>query len=367
MMLNERLKILCMMYFPTPFEWWRWHDWCPEKNKPSVFYGYDKLPTRDQFAGGGIIKCQDLAEIFPNTRGSGSVLYLVSSALPVSAIPMVKYAKKKGLKVVLNQNGVAYPAWAKGEWERINIPLKSVIQAADFVFYQSQFCKLSADKYLGEVQVPYAILHNAVDTSLFAPSKGYPEGFRLLLSGSHHNFYRIQVAFETLDKIRHSIKEAKLVIAGRYLWRQNETEALQEAIDYAKAKDISKYVEFNGAYSQKDAPALMQGCHVLLHTQYNDACPRLVIEAMSCGLPIVYSASGGVPELVGRFAGVGVAAPLDWDQGHPPGAEDLAAALLEVHSKYKSYSQAARERAVERFDLRRWIDKHKCVFQQLMT
>jgi len=269
MMLSERFRTHFMWHFPELFERWRWCDWHPERNKPSVFYGYDKLPTRDQFAGGGIIKCQDLAKIFPNSPGSGSILYLVSSALPYSVIQMVKYAKRRKLKVVLNQNGVAYPGWAKEGWERINIPYKSVIQGADFVFYQSQFCKISADRYLGEIQVPHTILHNSVDTSFFLPSKVSPEGLRLLLSGSHHQFYRIQVALETLEKVRSSVKEAKLIIAGRYLWRRNETEALQEAMSYAVAKSVEKCVEFPGAYSQQAAPALMMGCHILLHTQYN--------------------------------------------------------------------------------------------------
>jgi len=365
MMLDERFRMYCMLHFPKLFEWWRWHDWCSKRNKPSVFYGYDELPTRDQFAGGGIIKCQDLAEIFPNTPGAGSILYLVSSALPYSVIPMVKYAKRKGLKVVVNQNGVAYPAWAKEEWERINIPLKSVIQNADFVFYQSQFCKLSADRYLGEIQVPYMILHNSVDTSFFIPSRIYPEGFRLLLAGSHHNFYRIQVALETFEKIRRSIKGAKLIIAGRYLWCRNETEALQEAMNYAVAKGVEKCIEFPGAYSQKDAPTLMQECHMLLHTKYNDPCPRLVIEAMSCGLPIVYSASGGTSELVGDYAGIGIPAPLDWEEEHPPKASDLAEAVLKIWGKYSDYSTMARMRAVEKFNVGLWVQRHRELFEDL--
>ena len=364
-MFSERIRRHCMFRFPKLYEWWRWRDWRPERNKASVFYGYDKLPTKDQFAGGGIIKCQDLEKIFPNSPGSGSILYLVSSALPHSVIPMVEYAKRKGLKVVLNQNGVAYPGWANGRWERINIPYKNVIQSADFVFYQSQFCKLSADRYLGEIQAPHMILHNAVDTSFFIPSKISSEGFRLLLAGSHHHFYRVRVALETLEKIRRSNKEAKLIIAGRYLWRQNETDALQEAMNYAATKGIREYVEFNGAYSQKDAPALLQGCHILLHTKYNDPCPRLVVEAMSCGLPIAYSASGGVPELVGDNAGIGIPAPLDWEEDHPPEASDLAEAVLKIWGKYSDYAKNARMQAVEKFDVGLWIQRHREIFAEL--
>ena len=53
--------------------------------------------------------------------------------------------------------------------------------------------------------------------------------------------------------------------------------------------------------------------------------PTVVLEALASGLPVVYSASGGTPELVGDDAGVGVPAPLDWEQDHPPAPEALAA------------------------------------------
>ena len=38
--------------------------------------------------------------------------------------------------------------------------------------------------------------------------------------------------------------------------------------------------------------------------KYKDPCPNSVIEAMSCGLPILYSNSGGLPELVNNRCGV---------------------------------------------------------------
>ena len=70
-----------------------------------------------------------------------------------------------------------------------------------------------------------------------------------------------------------------------------------------------------------------------------------------------------MPELVGPDAGIGVDAPLDWDRDHPPDPAALADAVLEIAAGRPRFGAAARKRAVERFDVKWWIARHRAVFE----
>lgn len=126
---------------------------------------------------------------------------------------------------------------------------------------------------------------------------------------------------------------------------------------------VADLVEFVGPYTQSEAPALLQRAHILLHTKYNDPCPGIVIEALSSGLPVVYSASGGVPELVGEDAGVGIPVESSFDRTFPPDPSALAIGIERVQASLREYSAAARRRAVQRFDIEPWLARHAEVFE----
>jgi hypothetical protein len=126
-------------------------------------------------------------------------------------------------------------------------------------------------------------------------------------------------------------------------------------------------VEFLGEYTQRDAPGIFGRADVLIHTRYDDLCPNVVIEAMACGVPVVYSRSGGTPELVGNAAGIGVETGHSWDQEPIADPDAWADALERVVSDRPVYSDAARQRAVECFDLRPWIQRHGRIFERVMS
>ena len=328
-----------------------------------VSYGHFSLPSRDEPAVGGIVKLQSLSEVFPNTPLRYNVLYLVSSRLPDGAVILARWAKRKGARFVLNQNGVAYPGWYGDGWESINAPMRTLLSMADHVFYQSEFCRISADRFAGPPAGPWEILHNAVDVEMFTPrtDRRDASALTLLLGGSQDMWYRYASAIDTLALLVRDGINARLIVTGRLGWTKDAPAARKKADDYARERGVSERVEFTGPYTQAQAPAIFRRADVLLHTKYNDPCPAVVVEALASGLPVAFSASGGVPELVGD-AGLGVDAPRQWDRDVPPDPPALAAAVTRIAGNRDAFARLARQRAVDHLNLRAWLDRHRAVF-----
>jgi hypothetical protein len=70
-------------------------------------------------------------------------------------------------------------------------------------------------------------------------------------------------------------------------------------------------------------------------------------------------------ELVGGVAGIGVPHADGWERDEPPEPDALAHAVDRVLGDLPGYSAAARARAVERFSLEPWLDRHREIFERL--
>jgi glycosyltransferase involved in cell wall biosynthesis len=336
---------------------WRWARLALSRRRaPGVraFYGHDRIPAPGEAVSGGTGKFQRLAQVFPNHPTDFTLLYLGSTWLPRDVGLLLRYAERRQVPIVVNQSGVAYPAWAGAETDAINGPFQRALLAADHVLYQSEFCKRSADEFLGEPRGTWEVLPNAVDTDFFTPGDARDgSGPVLLLGGDQTQAYRLELALRTLAEL----PDARMVVTGRLV---SDPEPLVRELG------LGGRVEFVGRYTQAEAPALYRRGDLLLHTKVLDPCPTLVVEAMACGLPVVYARSGGTVELVGDEAGIGVPHPESWERDQPPAAEALAEAVRAVLGDRERYARAARRRAVEHFDLQPWLARHEQLFTELV-
>ena len=322
---------------------------------------------RNEITNGGAVKLTLLAETFPHSYPNSSILYTVSSVSHVGKSAIVNTAKNKGIKIVLNQNGVAYKAWLSNGWEERNQILREIYEKADFVIFQSEFCRIGAEKFLGHCKVPSRVVFNPVDIHKFRPNpfENNDPSPILLLGGNQFSAYRFKTSAIALSHIIKHYPLSRLVVTGK-LWGDSQDVSKREANIFLKEMGIDGKVDFTGQYSQEDAVTIFQKANILIHPQFNDASPTLVSEAMACGLPVVYSLSGGTPELVGKDAGIGIPVENSWENISIPNPQLMAEAVLTIWQNRIIFSEAARETAETKFSLFKFIETHNEIFSEIL-
>lgn len=324
---------------------------------PRVFYS----GARSGDTGGPLVKVQRLQQAFPQSMGMFNLIYSLSNT-PYLSRNILERLKARGTRIVHNQNGVFYPGWYDGDWEAENTRMSHAYHLADHVFWQSAFCRACADQFLGIRDGGGEVLFNAVDIAHFAPRENSKTNgpFTFLLTGKlqSHLAYRLEDSIAGLAHVRAAGLDAILTIAGRL-----DAGATDAALATAQKYGLGSQVRLLGPYSQIRAPSVYRAADAYVMTKHADPCPNTVIEAMACGLPVAFVASGGVPELVGKDAGAGVEANNNWERPFRPNPEALGAAMLSVAEHHKLMSSAARRRAETNFNLDTWLNRHTKIFR----
>jgi glycosyltransferase involved in cell wall biosynthesis len=327
----------------------------------AVYYGGARAGDH----GGTLVKVRLLQTRYPEAHTGFSLVYMLSNAIYLPQ-PVIDMLRSAGIPAVLNQNGVFYPGWYPQNWQAENARMARVHAAADYVFYQSEFCRRCAQTFLGSRTGRSEILYNAVDTRHFIPRsesashRRSDAPFTFLATGKFDSAigYRLMSSIAGVSAARRGGLDVRLKVAGGI--DPGVRAKAQRQIDEF---GLAQAVIFEGPYDWKQAPMIYQSADAYLMTKNNDPCPNSVLEALSSGLPVLYSASGGVPELVGPEAGIGLAVPETFGEDVVPDPMAIAEGMNRVIQKHAEFAVVARQRAVERFDLPHWFARHDAVFE----
>jgi glycosyltransferase involved in cell wall biosynthesis len=153
--------------------------------------------------------------------------------------------------------------------------------------------------------------------------------------------------------VRARVPGVRFVIVGE---RASGYPALQAQADELGVGDI---VEFRGVVSADEKIALMRRCGAYLQPSRFEGFGLAVLEAMSCGAPVVTSAGGALPEVVGD-AGVVL------DDVSPPAIADAVCALLGDPARAHVLGARARARAEREFSYARRRDDLARVLADLL-
>ncbi len=217
----------------------------------------------------------------------------------------IERSKAAGAKFILRMDGVPEDSRNSGRGTRrlVEYALK-----ADLIIYQSEFAYKTVGAILRNngANQPHAIVHNGVDTSIFTP-----EGPKIAFTGKPNilsiayrkdNNKRYEEVLAMYREYWMANKAANLVLIGRYP---------SEWQDYNMGFFNGERYQRLGIVTDDTAKAAMiRSCDLMFYPSFADPAPNVVLEAIACGVPVLYNHYGGSAELVGEQAGK----PIDYSK-----------------------------------------------------
>ncbi|MFZ3020488.1 MAG: glycosyltransferase family 4 protein [Minisyncoccia bacterium] len=330
-------------------------------DKPRISFA-GILPPEGAFIRGGKVKLTHLRKRFGEYKKNFNILYLVSSTLPGFSDIWVDEAKRKGVKVVWNQNGIGCPAWSP-IWKKINNSMKPLAKA-DYVVYQSNFSQTESEDMVAKADCPTTVITNCCDTTIFKPAEPSLSStpLRLLIMGTHMTPEKILVPLKALRILLNKGLDVNIRIYGPAEWPNAEVD-INNTI---KELDLENRVLRRGKYLQNEAPDLYREGHIYIHLKHMDSSPTAILEAIASGLPVIGSKSGGVAEWISPEAGITLEVPISREKLFYPSPEKVAEAVEIISKDLAKYSIGARRHAVKFFDDKDWIKAHEVVFNKIL-
>jgi len=146
----------------------------------------------------------------------------------------------------------------------------------------------------------YVIIPNSVNTSVFKPNPiPSPKKTKRLihisnLSQTPKNMPQI---IRTLEDLCREGLEFEFVLIG-------DGEDRKKIMEQIKASPLSERTLYKGELSMKKvAKELADSDLLILFSQYENQ-PCVILEALACGVPVVSSAVGGIPQILNREGGI---------------------------------------------------------------
>ena len=265
--------------------------------------------------------------------------------------------KKKDLKVITTLHGTDITLIGL---EPSFLPLvKFSIEESDGVTAVSRSLKeqtLTSYNIEKDIQV----IHNFIDSDIYKPAKDgglrkhvAPNGEKVLVHTS--NFRVVKRVPDTIRILERVIKEipSKLLLVGDGPDR-SECERL------CRQLGLCDDVKFLG--KQDGLVEILNAADIFLIPSQSESFGLAALEAMACGLPVISSNIGGLPELIrhnetGFIAGIG-----DVDR-----MAKYVVDLFTNQRKYELFSAKARDRAVNVFNKLKIVPQYEEYYKEILN
>lgn len=191
-------------------------------------------------------------------------------------------------------------------------------------------------------------IHNGVDINLFTPPKDPRQPKTVFFVGRIDDTKGVLPLVQAFEIVLARHPDAELIIGGSSgIAHHEETEyvrSISKLADRLKSERGAR-IHFPGYIDHdKELPRYFQQATVcVVPSVWGEAFGMVNCEAMGCGIPVIGSGRGAIPEVLGD-CGIIVADP------EPIPLAEAICRLLESPELQRSYSDRGRRRAVQLFD-----------------
>lgn len=170
--------------------------------------------------------------------------------------------------------------------------LKLIYQRADRLHFVSDFLRRKAIE-LGAPEEKCVVIRRSVDTDFFFPDvRGDSSPLIKLLAVGRLTWQKgYDVLLKSLADLASEGRDLKLTIVGE----GPDKDKLESMIDLL---GIRHCVQFLGHLNRERLREVFWGADIFVQASVSDALPNSILEASACGLPIVSTTAGGIPEAV---------------------------------------------------------------------
>jgi glycosyltransferase involved in cell wall biosynthesis len=179
---------------------------------------------------------------------------------------------------------------------------------------------------------------NGVDVQAYPAKTRNGVGPRLIWLRAFHQVYNPTLAVRVVQLVATRFPGVRLIMIG-----PDKHDGSRQASEHlAQALGVADRIEFRGPIPKDHVPSVLGEADILLNTASVDNAPVSVLEAMACGLCVVTTNVGGIPDLVDQER-TGLLVP-------PDDAAAMANAVLRILEEPAlagRLSQAAREKAMQ--------------------
>ena len=237
---------------------------------------------------------------------------------------------------------------------------RNTVARATHLAAVSNFCAQRTLQLCGLSDRPCTAIHNAVDTTLFAPDTSVPTEPGLIVFVNSINPKKgIEQLVDAMNIVCKSHANARLVVIGQDTQKKVNGKTYVEQLQARVQPEYRDRVIFTGRLDRHTGvlPYLRKAA-VCCYPSHMETFGIAPVEAMALGKPTIYSKSGPGPEVIEHGVSGLLCDPFD--------PKDIAAKISSIlHDPVAAtrLGENARKLAVEKFDKANWIRKNVEFFE----